>query len=142
MIANIVHTGNTHSSLTFAVRIMRQNLRTAGILIILASRPYASVTLSVSSLLALPAAFSFFIRATKVVVTKNTVPQKNKKSGDKRYICLQQAAFFQMFYNFLTNKPHNSERGKGLVFVDICEAFLKTLERRACILSWIICNSI
>lgn len=67
--------------LTFAVRIKRQKVRTAGILIIENSSLYVSVMPFVSSFVGISSLFSFFKKATSVVVIKKTAPQKNRKSG-------------------------------------------------------------
>lgn len=70
--------------LTFAVRIKRQKVRTAGILIIENSSLYVSVMPFVSSFVGVSSLFSFFKRATSVVVIRKTAPQKNRKSGGER----------------------------------------------------------
>lgn len=70
--------------LTFAVRIKRQNVKTAGILIIEKSSLYVSVMPFVSSFVGVNSLFSFFKRATSVVVIKKTAPQKNRKSKVKK----------------------------------------------------------
>lgn len=67
--------------LTFEVRIKRQKVRTAGILIIENSSLYVSVMPFVSSFAGISSWFSFFKKATNVVVTRKTAPQKNRKSG-------------------------------------------------------------
>lgn len=59
-------------------------MRTAGILIIEKSSLYVSVMPFVSSFVGVNSLFSFFRRATSVVVTKKTAPQKNRKSGIKK----------------------------------------------------------
>lgn len=65
------------------MRIKIQKVRTAGILIIENSSLYVSVMPFVSSFAGISSWFSFFKKATNVVVIRKTAPQKNRKSGGK-----------------------------------------------------------